>query len=42
MKNDLKNMDQRVSVRLPGEIARALDRYCKITTLTDQPLSGRL
>ena len=29
MKNDLKNMDQRVSVRLPSEIARALDRYCQ-------------
>jgi len=29
MKNDLKNMDQRVSVRLPGEIARALDKYCE-------------
>jgi len=29
MKNDLKNIDQRVSVRLPGEIARALDRYCQ-------------
>ena len=22
-------MDQRVTVRLPGEIARALDKYCK-------------
>ena len=29
MKNDLKNMDQRVSVRLPSEIARAIDEYCK-------------
>ena len=29
MKNDLKNMDQRVSVRLPSEIARALVRYCQ-------------
>jgi len=25
----MKNMDQRVSVRLPGEIARALDKYCE-------------
>jgi len=24
-----KNMDQRVAVRLPGEIARALDKYCE-------------
>ena len=24
-----KNMDQRVAVRLPDEIARALDKYCK-------------
>ena len=24
-----KNMDQRVTVRLPGEIARALDKYCE-------------
>ena len=29
MKNDLKNKDQRVSVRLPSEIARALDKYCE-------------
>ena len=25
----MKNMDQRVSVRLHGEIARALDKYCE-------------
>ena len=25
----MKNMDQRVSVRLPENIARALDRYCQ-------------
>ena len=24
-----KNMDQRVAVRLPDEIARALDKYCE-------------
>jgi len=29
MKNDLKNIDQRVSVRLPSKIARAIDVYCK-------------
>ena len=25
----MKNTDQRVSVRLPGEIAQALDKYCE-------------
>ena len=25
----MKNMNQRVAVRLPDEIARALDKYCK-------------
>ena len=25
----MKNMDQRVAVRLHGEIARALDKYCE-------------
>jgi hypothetical protein len=26
---DMKNMDQRVSVRLPEKIAQALDKYCE-------------
>ena len=31
-----KNMEQRVAVRLPGEIARALDKYCEDNYLTGQ------